>query len=64
MRAVGEIEEFAKAASRFDRRQRLSAQRHVDLAIDQDGDLIACTFTLGDRPYRFAWTATGLDRIP
>jgi len=31
---------------------------------EDDDDQITCGFTLGSRPYRFAWTTTGLDRLP
>lgn len=35
----------------------------TDLRIAQDDDQITCAFTLGGRPYRFAWTPSGLARI-
>jgi hypothetical protein len=39
-----------------------SAPVAPNLQIAQDGDQIVCTLTLADRPYRFAWTPTGLTR--
>jgi hypothetical protein len=34
----------------------------ADLRVDQEGDRIACTFSLEERPYALAWTRSGLTR--